>query len=40
MTDPRWENIKNRLDGADPNRMTPIEALLLLTELKRAMKDE
>ncbi|MCC5925955.1 MAG: DNA mismatch repair protein MutS [Bacteroidetes bacterium] len=38
-TDPRWETIKNRLEGAEPNRMTPIEALLLLTELKREMNS-
>jgi DNA mismatch repair protein MutS len=35
MKDPRWETIRNRLEGIDPNRLTPIEALLLLTELKR-----
>lgn len=38
QTDPRWETIKNRLEGTDPNRLTPIEALLLLTELKREMQ--
>lgn len=37
MTDPRWESIRNRLEGTDPNRLTPIEALLLLTELKREL---
>ncbi|KPQ00951.1 MAG: DNA mismatch repair protein MutS [Bacteroidetes bacterium HLUCCA01] len=37
MTDPRWETIRNRLEGTDPNRLTPIEALLLLTELKREL---
>jgi DNA mismatch repair protein MutS len=34
-TDPRYEQIKSKLEAMDPNRMTPIEALLLLTELKR-----
>ncbi len=33
--DPRYEQIKTKLEAMDPNRMTPIEALLLLTELKR-----
>jgi DNA mismatch repair protein MutS len=37
MKDPRWETIRNRLEGIDPNRLTPIEALLLLTELKREL---
>lgn len=38
-TDPRWETIRNRLEGAEPNRMTPIEALLLLTDLKRELNS-
>lgn len=34
-TDPKWDQIRTRLEAVDPNRLTPIEALLLLTELKR-----
>jgi DNA mismatch repair protein MutS len=37
MSDPRWDTIKNKLDGIDPNRLTPIEALLILTEMKREL---
>ncbi|MEX0721349.1 MAG: DNA mismatch repair protein MutS [Balneolaceae bacterium] len=33
--DPRFETILNKLEAADPNRLTPIEALMMLTELKR-----
>ncbi len=33
--DPNLETIRNKLEGCDPNRMTPIESLLLITELKR-----
>ncbi len=33
--DPRIETVLNKLEATDPNRMTPIEALMLLTELKR-----
>lgn len=33
--DPRIETLLNKLEASDPNRMTPIEALMLLTELKR-----
>ncbi|MBD3616525.1 MAG: DNA mismatch repair protein MutS [Gracilimonas sp.] len=33
--DPRFETVLNKLEATDPNRMTPIEALMLLTELKR-----
>jgi DNA mismatch repair protein MutS len=33
--DPRIETLLNKLEATDPNRMTPIEALMLLTELKR-----
>ena len=39
LSDPRWETIKNKLEGIDPNRLTPIEALLLITEMKRDMGD-
>ena len=34
-SDPKWDQIRTRLEAVDPNRMTPIEALMLLTELKR-----
>jgi DNA mismatch repair protein MutS len=33
--DPNMETLLNKLDASDPERMTPIEALLLLSELKR-----
>ncbi|MEX0610334.1 MAG: DNA mismatch repair protein MutS [Balneolaceae bacterium] len=33
--DPRMETILNKLEATDPNRLTPIEALMMLTELKR-----
>jgi DNA mismatch repair protein MutS len=33
--DPKLETVKNKLEGCDPNRMTPIESLLLITELKK-----
>lgn len=33
--DPNVETLLNKLDAADPERMTPIEALMLLSELKR-----
>lgn len=36
--DPNLETILNKLDASDPERMTPIEALLLLSELKRLAK--
>lgn len=39
MTDPRWDTIKNKLEGIDPNRLTPIEALLILTEMKRELSN-
>ena len=35
--DPVAEKIKERLREIDPNRVTPIEALLQLTELKRLL---
>lgn len=39
MSDPKWDSIKNKLEGIDPNRLTPIEALLILTELKRELSN-
>jgi DNA mismatch repair protein MutS len=39
MSDPRWDTIKNKLEGIDPNRLTPIEALLILTEMKRELSN-
>lgn len=33
--DPRIETVLNKLEATDPNRMTPIEALMLITELKK-----
>ncbi|TVR28870.1 MAG: DNA mismatch repair protein MutS [Balneolaceae bacterium] len=36
--DPNMETLLNKLDASDPERMTPIEALLLLSELKRLAK--
>ncbi|MEX2403491.1 MAG: DNA mismatch repair protein MutS, partial [Balneolales bacterium] len=35
--DPKYETLKNKLEGCDPNRMTPVESLLFLTEIKRLM---
>ncbi len=34
-TDPNTQLIKDKLSASDPNRMTPIEALMFLAELKR-----
>ncbi len=36
--DPNIETLLNKLEASDPERMTPIEALLLLSELKRLAK--
>lgn len=36
--DPKIETVINKLEASDPERMTPIEALLLLSELKRIVK--
>jgi DNA mismatch repair protein MutS len=36
--DPKVETVLNKLEASDPERMTPIEALLLLSELKRLVK--
>jgi DNA mismatch repair protein MutS len=37
--DPRLENVKERLEASDPNRMSPIESLLLVAELKRLLSE-
>lgn len=37
--DPNTERILDKLQASDPNRLSPIEALLLLTELKKLMKE-
>ncbi len=37
--DPIAEEIKEKLNAVDPNRMTPIEALLTLAELKRLVGE-
>lgn len=33
--DPRIEQVMDKLEACDPNRMTPIEAMMLVAELKR-----
>ncbi len=38
--DPNVETLLNKLDAADPNRMTPIEAMLMLSEMKRLVKQD
>jgi len=35
--DPRVETLMNKIEATDPNRMTPIEALMLVSELKRML---
>lgn len=35
--DPMTEQVLDKLKAADPNRMTPIEALMMLTELKKQL---
>lgn len=35
--DPRVETLMNKIEASDPNRMTPIEALMLVSELKRML---
>lgn len=35
--DPRVETLMNKIEAIDPNRMTPIEALMLVSELKRML---
>ncbi len=37
--DPRLESVKERLEACDPNRMSPIESLLLVAELKRLLSE-
>jgi len=37
--DPKFETLMNKLEAIDPNRITPIEALMLVTELKRVIGD-
>jgi DNA mismatch repair protein MutS len=37
--DPNIEILMDKLEAADPNRMTPIEALMLLSELKRLSEN-
>lgn len=37
QTDPVWDAIRIKLEGVDPQRITPIEALLILADLKREM---
>ncbi|MDR9408790.1 MAG: DNA mismatch repair protein MutS [Balneolaceae bacterium] len=36
--DPRIETVMDKLEASDPERMTPIEALILLSELKKVVK--
>ena len=35
--DPNLEAVRNKLESVDPNRITPIEALMLITELRRTL---
>lgn len=37
--DPKFETLMNKLDAVDPNRITPIEALMLVTELKKVVGE-
>ncbi len=37
--DPRIEQLIDKLEAADPNRMTPIESLMLLSELKKLVDN-
>ena len=37
--DPKFETVMNKLEAIDPNRITPIEALMLVTELKQIFGD-
>jgi DNA mismatch repair protein MutS len=39
QSDPRWDTIRTRLENTDTNRLTPIEALLLIAELKRQIAE-
>ncbi len=35
--DPKLETVRDKIEACDPNRMTPVEALMLLTELRRTL---
>ncbi|TVQ71693.1 MAG: hypothetical protein EA363_05590, partial [Balneolaceae bacterium] len=35
--DPNLEAVRNKLESVDPNRITPVEALMLITELRRTL---
>ena len=35
--DPKFETLMNKLEAIDPNRITPIEALMIVTELKQVL---
>lgn len=35
--DPKFETLMNKLEAVDPNRITPIEALMIVTELKQVI---
>ncbi len=37
--DPKFETLMNKLEAIDPNRITPIEALMIVTELKQVIGD-
>ncbi len=37
--DPNLETVKNKLEATDPNRMTPVESLLLVSELKKLLQN-
>ncbi len=37
--DPNLETVKNKLEACDPNRMTPVESLLMLSELKKLLDN-
>jgi len=37
--DPRIEQLIDKLEASDPNRMTPIESLMLLSELKKLVES-
>ena len=38
--DPRLELMQSKLQAADPNRMTPMEALMFLAELKKVLTED
>ena len=38
--DPNLETVKNKLESCDPNRMTPVESLLMLSELKKLLQND